>query len=92
MLYAAVEFDENISEFDLLTAGRLEGGINYTMASMMLIEQLKDVPRAGYRGLRIPVGYISPGQEKIELVLFSIAKKQENQEDFLLYRYASTGK
>ena len=61
MLYAAVEFDENISEFDLLTAGRLEGGINYTMAPMMLIEQLKDVPRAGYRGLRIPVGYISPG-------------------------------
>ncbi len=85
LLYAEVELDENISEFDLLTAGRLEGGINYTKAPMMFIEPLKDVRRTGYRGLRMPVGYISPEQEKIELVLFSIAKRQENQEDFLLY-------
>ncbi len=85
LLYAEVEFDKNISEFDLLTAGRLEGGINYTKAPMMFMEPLKDVRRTGYKGLRMPVGYITPEQEKIELELFSIAKRQENQEDFLLY-------
>lgn len=70
MLYAAVEFDENISEFDLLTSGGLEGGINYTMAPMMLIEALKDVPRAGYRGLRIPVGYITRTGENRTCTVF----------------------
>lgn len=85
MLCGIISANESIRNLEIFTKNRLNGGINYTMAPMVLTNKTRNPEDEHLMDHELYIGFIDPKKKEVDIVLFSILKKLNNVYKTVLY-------